>query len=237
MIRHLLGDSLSTIGTLTQRLAANYSHHISALLTSYRLLDLELLHNDQYHSTISFPPSHPNRVTPQMVEKVKVKDRWKNLDNWRELLVKFKDCYEGASLGEQDLAVIDKSAFRGSLAHLQGLAESHSNQRFTSLVQNFRGAALHWTILYETAHLNAHKLPAIPETLSGIIDPKTLQQVHERYQPHTREKMDAYLRQHNQGELVLPLHLSLMISPCFLLMPSTLVKSKFPRQTLYQVSI
>ncbi|KJA14061.1 hypothetical protein HYPSUDRAFT_209013 [Hypholoma sublateritium FD-334 SS-4] len=102
-----------------------------------------------------------------MVEKVTVKDRWKKLENWRELLIEFRDCYNGVSLGEEDLVSIDDSPFVGSLAHLQGLAESHSNQRFTSAVQNFRGAALHWTFLHETTHLNTQILPVMPETLSG----------------------------------------------------------------------
>ena len=172
-----------------------------------------------------------------MVEKVKVKDRWKKLENWRDLLIEFRDCYNGVSLGEEDIVTIDESPFLGSLAHLQGLAESHSNQKFTNVVQNFRGAALHWTYLHETTHLDTYNLPVMPETLSNIVDKKTLSQLNERYQPHTREKMDKYLRKHNRGELVLPFHLSLMLTPCFLLMLSNLVSSKFPRQTIYQVSI
>ena len=172
-----------------------------------------------------------------MVDKVKVKERWKNLNNWQDLLIKFRDCYKGASLGEENLTTIKGSAYRGSLAHLEGLAELHSNQKFTSLVQNFRGAALHWTMLHETAHLGTDRLPAMPQSLSGIVDPDIIRQLNTRYKLHTQQKMDAYLRQHTQGELVLPLHLSLMISPCFLLMPINLVKSKFPRQAVFQVSV
>ena len=77
----------------------------------------------------------------------------------------------------------------------------------------------------------------MPETLSGIVDQNTLRQLNERYQPRTREKMDSYLRKHSQGELVLPLHLALMLTPCFLLMLTNLVKSNFPRQAIYQVSV
>ena len=238
MIRRLLGDSSSTILALTPRLAANHSHHVSALLTTYRLLDLELLHDDlRCPPALPSPPSHPNQITPQMVDKVKVKERWKNLNNWQDLLIKFRDCYKGASLGEENLTTIKGSAYRGSLAHLEGLAESHSNQKFTSLVQNFRGAALHWTVLHETAHLGTDRLQAMPQSLSGIVDPDIIRQLNTRYKLHTQQKMDAYLRQHTQGELVLPLHLSLMISPCFLLMPINLVKSKFPRQAVFQVSV
>lgn len=247
MIRHLLGDSLSTIRTLSPTLVAKYSHHVSALLTTYRLLDLELLHNGPDHPIFTPPTSYSNRVTPQMVEKVKVKNRWKQLENWQELLNDFKKCHNSVSLGNngiseslegRDLVLIDESPpFNGSLAHLQGLAESHSNQKFTSLVQNFRGAALHWTALQETSTLNSHKLPVMPETLSGIADKNIIRQLNEKYKPHTREKMDEYLRKHTQGELVLPLHLSLMITPFFLLMQSTLVKSKFPRQSIHQVSV
>lgn len=236
IIRHLLGDPWSTIGTVTQKLATKYSQQVSALLATYRILDLELLHNGLDHP-ITLPPSYPNSITPQMVEKDKVKDCWDKLDNWRELLIDFRDCYDSVSRGERNLVFISESPFRGSLAHLQGLAESYSNQQFTSLLQNFRGAALHWTFLHETTHLDTHKLPVLPESLSAIVDHRTLYQLNERYPPHIREEMDKYLRQHRQGELVLPLHLSLMVTPCFLLMLKTIIKSKFPRQSIYQVSV
>ncbi len=172
-----------------------------------------------------------------MLEAVKVRDRWKKLENWRDLLVEFRDCFRGVSLGEEDVVSIDESPFRGTLAHLQGLAESHSNQKFTNVVQNFRGAALHWTVLHERTHgHNTHDLAVMPEVLSGFIDQKTFTQIHQKYRPQTCEKMKNYLQQHSQGELVLPLHLSLMLTPCFLLMLITLVKCRFPRQAIYQVS-
>ncbi len=72
-----------------------------------------------------------------MLEAVKVRDRWKKLENWRDLLVEFRDCFRGVSLGEEDVVSIDESPFRGTLAHLQGLAESHSNQKFTNVVRIF----------------------------------------------------------------------------------------------------
>ena len=206
------------------------------MLTTYRLLDLELLHNGP-DLPLLLPPPYSNNVTPEMVEKVKVKDRWKKLANWRELLIEFRDCYNNISVKEEDLVSVEGSPFKGSLAHLQGLADSHSNQKFTSVVQNFRGAALHWTILYETARRDTHELAVMPENIGGIIDQESLLQLHKNYQPHTRQKIHSYLRQHGRGELVLPLHLSLMLTPCFLLMLTSLVNSKFPRQTVYQVSI
>ena len=237
IIRHLLDDSQLTIGTPSKTLIAKYSHHVSALLATYRFLDLELLHNDPH--TDPFPPRtlYSNRITPKMIEKVKIKDRWKKLDNWQQLLIEFKRCYNGASLDQQDLVVVDESPFVKTLVHLQGLSESYSNQKFNSLVQNFRGAALHWAFLHEMAHADSNKLPALPDNLSCIVDNKTLFQLHEKYHPNTRQKMNQYLRRHSQGELVLPLHLSLMITPCFLLMQATLVKSKFPRQSIYEVSV
>ncbi len=221
--------------TVTPNLAAKYSHQVSALLTAYRLLDFELLYNSPGHP-ITFPPVYPNSITLEMVEKPRVKERWRKLDNWQKLLVEFRDCYNGATPGE-DITPISEPSLCGSLAHLQGLAESHTKQKFTSLIQNFRGAALHWTFLHETAQLNAQKLPAIPENVSAMVDQQTFCHLNEKLEPHTRKKVSNYLQDHSQGELVLPMHLSLMITPCFLLMPATLVKSKFPRQSIYQVSV
>ena len=206
-------------------------------MTAYRLLDFELLYNRPGQHPTTFPPLYPNRITPEMVEKHQVKDRWRRLNHWQKLLIEFRDCYNGATLREEDIAPIGQSAFCGSFAHLQGLAESHTNQKFTSLVQNFRGAALHWTFLHETAQLDTQRLPAIPENVSAIVDQEIFHHLNENFDPYTRKKVDNYLRKHTQGELVLPLHLSLMITPCFLLIPTTLVKSKFPRQLIYQVSI
>ena len=172
-----------------------------------------------------------------MVEKAAVRERWKKLANWQEFLFEFKDCYSSVSVREEDLVVVNESPFKGSLAHLQGLADLHPKQKFISVVQNFRGAALHWTVLHETAHRNTHELAIMPENLAGIIDGKSFQQVNQYYQSHTQERIHTYLRQHGRGELALPLHLSLLLTPCFLLMSTSLVKSKFPRQTIYQVSI
>lgn len=238
-IRQLLGDRrlgfTSATVTVTPKLAAKYSHHVSALLAAYRLLDLELLHSAPDPTML--PPLYPNSITPQMAEKAKVKDHWRKLDNWQRLLIEFRNCYDGISQGEEDIAPTVESSLCGSLAHLQGLADTYSNQKFTSVIQNFRGAALHWTLMHEMACLNTHELPAIPESISAIIDQETFHCVNEMYQPHTREKMDVYLREHSRGKLVLPLHLSLMMTPCFLLMPTTLVKSKFPQQSIYQVRI
>lgn len=222
---------------MTKKLAARYSHQVSALLTAYRLLDLELLHYGPEHP-ITLPPSHPNSITPSMLETPKVKDRWRKLNNWQELLIDFRNCYHNElSLQVQDLVSVDESPLRGSLSHLQGLADSYSSQEFASVVQNFRGAALHLTFLHEITDLNTHELPSIPENVSTIINRDILRQLHEMYQPHTLAKMDSYLRKHSQGELVLPLHLSMLLTPCFLLMSSTLVKSKFPRESIYQVRI
>lgn len=222
---------------MTQKLAANYSHQVSALLTAYRLLDLQSLYDsDGRNHPRKLLPLYPNCITPQMIKKDTVKVRWRKLDNWQDLLIEFRDLFKGVSLGEEAFVSIGESPFCGSLAHLQGLADSHSNQKWASIVQNFRGAALHWTVLRETAHLDTQKLPTIPESISDIVGPETLLLLSKYYQPHTYEKMDAYLREHRQGELVLPLHLSLMLTPCFLLMLTTLVKSKFPQQSIYQVS-
>ena len=238
IIRQLLGDPQSAIGTVTQKLIAKYSHHVSSLLTTYRLLDLELLHNGPGHP-IPLLPSYPNRITPQMVEAHKVKDRWRKLENWRELLIEFQDCYHhnNFSIGSENTVSVKETPMRGSLAHLHGLAGLHTNLQFGNIVQNFRGAALHWTYLEETTKLNTIQLPNIPDTVSAIADKDTFHHLNEMFPPNVREKMDAYLRQHSQGELVLPLHLSLLLTPCFLLMPMSLVKSKFPRQSIYQVSI
>ena len=237
IIRRLLGDPQSAIYTVTQALTVKYSHQVSTLLTAYRLLDLEMLHNGPEHP-ISVPPLYPNLITYHMVSVQKVKDRWKKLENWQVVLIEFRDCYHRTclSLQGEDLP-INEPPRRGFLAHLQGLADSHSNQQFGSVVQNFRGAALHWTFLHEMAHPDKSILPTIPEAISAIIDEGILSQLNERYPPHIRAKMDYYLQQHTQGELVLPLHLSLLLTPCFLLMLTTLVKSKFPRHMIYQVSI
>ena len=238
MIRRLLGNPQSSIGAVTQNLAAKHSHQVSALLTAYRILDLELLHNGPEYP-LSLPPLYPNRITPEMLAAHKVKERWRKLENWQVLLTEFRNCFYSnrLSLKEEDLILVEGTSIRGSLSHLQGLAGSHLNQQFGSVVQNFRGAALHWTLLHETARPDKQELPSIPETTSAIVDKDTLRLLNDRYPPHIRAQMDAYLKQHSQGELVLPLHLSLLLTPCFLLMSTTLVKSKFPRQSIYQVSI
>ncbi|KJA27946.1 hypothetical protein HYPSUDRAFT_34182 [Hypholoma sublateritium FD-334 SS-4] len=236
IVRYLLGDRGSTTASamVTPKLAAIYSYHVSALLAAYRLLDLELLHSSPDPTML--PPLYSNCITPQMVEKATIKDRWRKLGNWQQLLIEFRNLYGGISQEEEGVVSIVDSPLRGSLAHLQGLAETHSNQKFSNVIQNFRGAALHWTLMHEMARLNTHELPAIPESISAIIDQATLHHVNEMYQPRTREKMGVYLREHSRGELVLPLHLSLMVTPCFLLMPTILVKSNFPRQSIYQLS-
>lgn len=222
---------------MTQNLAAKYSHQVSALLAAYRLLDLELLQKSPEHPA-TLPSSYPNRITSRMVETYKIKERWRKLNNWQELLIEFRNCYHSeVSLAVEDIVSVDGSRLRGTLAHLQGLAQLHSNQQFANVVQNFRGAALHWTLVHEMTHSNTRELPSIPENVSAIIDRYTLRQLSESYHPHTVAKMNNYLRQHSQGELALPLHLSLLLTPCFLLMPTTLVSSKFPRQSVYQVSI
>ena len=235
MIRHLLGDPWCTISSPSPTLVSKYSNRVAALLALYRLLDLELLHNGT-GLPIPRPPLYPNNIIPEMLETVKVRDRWKKLENWRGLLIDFRDCFNSVSLGEEEVVSVDDSPFRRSLAHLQTLSESHSNQKFANVVQNFRGAALHWTVLYEITHGDSHELAVMPEVLSGIIDQATIPRIGQQYQPRTRDKMKKYLQQHNHGELVLPLHLSLMLTPCFLLMLVTLVKCKFPRQAIYQVS-
>ena len=238
IIRQLLGDSQPTTGAVTQKLSAKYSHQVSALLTTYRLLDLELLHNSP-ETPILLPPAYPNRITPQMIEAQKVKDRWKKLNNWRDLLIEFRDCYHHNrfSLASENIISANEIPIRKSLAHLHGLAGLHTNLQFGNIIQNFRGAALHWSYLLETTKSNINQLPNIPDSVSAIADKDCLHNLNDIIQPHTRAKMDAYLRQHSQGELVLPLHLSLLLTPCFLLMPMSLVKSKFPRQSIYQVSI
>ena len=236
IIRGLLGDRCSPISAaVTPTQIAKYSYQVSALLAVYRLLDFELLYN-RPGQPITLPPLYPNCITPEMVGKQKVKDRWRKLGNWQMLLIEFRDCYDGITFGE-DIVRISEPPFSGSLAHLQGLADLHPKQKFISVVQNFRGAALHWTVLHETAHRNTHELAIMPENLAGIIDGKSFQQVNQYYQSHTQERIHTYLRQHGRGELALPLHLSLLLTPCFLLMSTSLVKSKFPRQTIYQVSI
>lgn len=207
---------------------------MSALLTIYRLLDLELFYNGPHYSITPILP-YSNGLQTHMIEKARVRDRWKKLNNWQLLLTEFRDLYNSISVTEEDLIFINESPFGGSVAHLQGLADLHSNHKFTNVIQNFRVAALHWTFLHESTHRDSHALPILPETLSAIVDPNTLKQLKERYEPHTRAKMDAYLRQHRQGELVLPLHLSLMLTPCFLLMLTSLVKSKFPRASINEV--
>lgn len=220
---------------MTQKQAVNYAHRIAALLAAYRFLDLELLHNGTGH--LAAVPSFQNCITFEMIQKETVKVRWRKLNNWRETLVQFRDLYENVSMEEEDVVTVNTSPLRGSLTHLQSLADSHSTHKFSSVIQNFRGAALHWTVLHEMAHQDTNKLPVIPESISDIIGSDAFSQLPEYYLPHTHEKMDAYLREHRQGELVLPLHLSLMLTPCFLLMPITLVKSKFPPQSITHVSV
>ena len=238
MIRQLLGDPQSTIGMVMQKLTAKYSDQVSALLTAYRLLDLEILHSSPEHP-IPLPPSHANCITPQMVEGQKVKDRWRKLENWQGLLIEFKEFYHHSlfSLKKEGAVSFDKSPMRGTLAHLQGLADSYSNQQFGCVVQNFRGAALHWTFLHETAQLDAQKLPTIPENVLAIVTQEAFHRSNGNFDPRAYNKVNNYLQQYSQGDLVLPLHLSLMITPCFLLMPITLAKCKFPRQLTYQVSV
>ena len=236
IIRGLLGDRCSPISAaVTPTQIAKYSYQVSALLAVYRLLDFELLYN-RPGQPITLPPLYPNCITPEMVEKQKVKDRWRKLGNWQMLLIEFRDCYDGITFGE-DIVRISEPPFSGSLAHLQGLAESHTNQKFTNLVQNFRGAALHWTFLHETAQLDAKKLPTIPENVLAIVTQEAFRRSNGNFDPRAYNKVNNYLQQYSQGDLVLPLHLSLMITPCFLLMPITLAKCKFPRQLTYQVSV
>ena len=79
-------------------------------------------------------------------------------------------------------------------------------------------------------------LPSLPETVKEIFDSTTCERIKKACGINTSEKIDSYLANHSHGELVLPLHLSLLLTPLFLLMPLTLVKSKFPRELMNVVS-
>ena len=219
---------------VTNNLVARDSLKISALLSIYRLLDLELLINGPEH-VVNLPPSSPNLITSKMVALPKIKPRWKQLNNWQELLFDFQDSYQNFLLEKEDVVAVTGSQYRQSLTHLQGLAESHLDQKIANVVQNFRGAALHWTLLHEMIDLDSDRLPTIPESLASIVSVKDLRNLREWYEDHTRAKMENYLKDHRQGELVLPLHLSLLLTPCFLLMPTPLVKSGFPAQAVWKV--
>ncbi|KAF8192037.1 hypothetical protein BJ912DRAFT_924951, partial [Pholiota molesta] len=56
-----------------------------------------------------------------------------------------------------------------------------------------------------------------------------------KYDLHTREKMRDYLNDHSSGELSLPLHLSLLLTPLCLLMPVAHVKGRFRRPSLSEL--
>ncbi len=130
IIRGLLGDPWFPVGpAVTTKLAAKHSHQVSVLLTAYRLLDMELLYNRTSPSPLALPAARSNCITHQMVENPAVMDRWRKLDNWQKLIIEFQDCCNGVFFGEKGLVSIDESPFCGSIAHLQGLAESHSNQK------------------------------------------------------------------------------------------------------------
>lgn len=187
-------------------------------------------------------PSYPSSVTPGMVEVTKVKQSWKKLEKWQDIIITFRNTLRTGLQQVEDLVTDMPSPMRGSLAHLQGLADSHVSQKLNSLIQNFRGAALHLTLMKETANSDNNNLPGIPESISTLVGgaqpavnagelPLT------KYQPQTREKMDSYLKEHSSGELSLPLHLSLLLTPLFLVMPVTHVKGKFPRPSVYEVCI
>lgn len=186
-------------------------------------------------------PLYPNTVTPAMVEPIKVKEQWKKLENWQTMLKTFFNAVKAGCEKGEDIVIDSSSPFAGSLAHLQGLADSHANQRLNSLIQNFRGAALHLTVIKETARSDANDLAAIPDSASAFFERLQLT-THSNglplkiFQPHTSKKIGLYLKGHSSGELSLPLHLSLLISPLFLIMPVTHTKGKFPRQSIYQVS-
>ncbi len=220
---------------LRQTLTAKYSSQVSALLTIYRLLDLELLHHGPEYPVVlllCMEILYP----PKCWRRSRLGNAGRNSRIGANCLstsgIVFSAC-----LSEKKTSNHLKHLNFAGLLHIFRDWRSHiltrSSQTWfrTFVAQPFIGP--YYT---KPTHEDTNDLAIMPEALSSIIDQKTLFQIHQGYLPHTREKISTYLQRHSQGELVLPLHLSLMLTPCFLLMTITLVKCKFPRQAIYQVS-
>jgi hypothetical protein len=174
-----------------------------------------------------------------MLEANHISDKWKKLQKWPQILSTFRQAVlEG--LSETQTKVMDlQSDLRGSLAHLHGLAESHSDIKLQKLIQNFRGAAMHYTLIKEMAHSDSDLLPGIPDAGFDIVQQSQFgldAGELAKFTATTRKKMDTYLKDYNGGELRLPLHLSLLITPLFMLMPINLAKCQFPRASIHEVS-
>lgn len=242
-LRCLLGDPTVQTDdvTLTPKLVSTYSDQVSALLAAYRLLDLEVLRMGAKPTTST--PLHPNIITRSMVEVPTVSKQWKKVENWQKALTTFAKAVDHGFKKAQPIDFTSPLPFCGSLAHLQGLADSHADHELNCLVQNFRGAALHLSLIKDTAHLESTSLPGIPESLGALIEQSPLAinptelPSTSSYQPHTRKKIDDYLKHYSRGELSLPLHMSLLMTPLFLILPVTHSRGKFPRQAIYQVKI
>jgi hypothetical protein len=246
LLRHFLGDptidndtaSMATNGTA--QLKMKYHDRVSALLAAYRLLDLEIL---RLGTVPTIPtPLYPKSLTPQMVEHGKVKPTWKKLEKWQDIIINFRQSLRTGLQPVQGLVTDMPSPLRGSLAHLQGLSDSHAGQKLGTLIQNFRGAALLLTLIKETADFRNTKLPGIPESIAALVagDQPVVNVAGlplTKYDLHTREKMRDYLNDHSSGELSLPLHLSLLLTPLCLLMPVAHVKGKFRRPSLSEVCL
>lgn len=237
-IRHLLGDPKCASMSLTGPANTRFSKKVSALLSSYCILDHEVL---QYGSVVqnSQPP------VPQTLNELGVLPRHpsrilERLKNWQAVLTEFNKAY----LSDKDktkvqvaVSINPDSKIPRSMAHLQHLGETYASQALQNMIQNFREASLHYTFLQELATSLPKALPDIPETSKDVETLILPEQELAKYDVATRKKISAYLTDHQPAEIRRPFQIALLVSMLVLLFPTSLHIHTFPRGILNKVCI
>lgn len=234
IIRHLLGDPLyASVGLgLKDHLRTKHGDQVSALLSSYRILEYEAL---RYGSVLQ----HSWPLVPQTISQLDVLPRspqriFDRLKNWHSIVGEFEKIVRTEQEPRQDV-LTNESNIPRTMAHLQHLGESYLSQRIEKIVENFREASLHFTFLQETAASLPRSLPDIPHTPEDVAALVLPEQELAKYEIGTREKINTYLAHHPPSQIRLPFQIALLISMLVLLLPMSLSKCSFPRGILNKV--
>lgn len=237
-LRAMLGDPKANayVSCINRSSNKSLSDQVNEHLCRYRILDIEVgCCNDT--GPRSSPPRQPQRIKTEDFSAVNQLKFIKKLSNWQSLLISFKKLIPKTQHASQAVIVDLNSPFRRSFAHLQCLSDDFASERMNAVVQNFRMAALHLTLLQESGYVH-DTLPNTPIedanelSLSNFLPQQDL----DKYEDDTRQQLGIFIAAHPIGEFRLPLHMSLLLSMLLLLNPSKLCKSLFPRPSIHLVS-
>lgn len=236
-LRAVLGDPVAKgyLHAISRQLLKDLFDKVNAHLCQYRILDFEVGCCSE-SGPRSSPPRQPQRLRTQDYSAKQLKFI-KKLSHWKSILTTFNDAVPDNDTAPQAAVMDLNSSFRRSFGHLQCLSEDFATEQIDTIVQNFRVAAMHLTLLQESGY-DADTLPDMPTTPanSSSLSHFLPQQDLDKYEDATRKKLCAFMQEHSIGELRLPLHISLLVSMLLLLHPAKLIKAQYPRPSIHDVS-